>query len=567
MLRSCTLVLERLSSRMLRACCWVCVALVPVGLAAQEGSSLLSLLPTEGRAVSVGQEVHGELRASDHVDHRGNHLQAWEIRGDAGRSVVVDLVSQPLDPYLFVVGPGLGEGLSDDDGGSDLNSRLCVEFPASGSYRIVASALRGATGAYTLRVRTAEADEGCDEQGQWQSGPEVALEEMSFTGTLTLDRAVEGSFGSQDPVFRGSFVQAWALEGRAGQTVAIDLTSEELDTYLFVLGPGLDLLSDDDGGDGYDSRLCVELPETGTYRIVASTFGDESPGPYRLLASADPGPGEPGACDSYEVSMDVFLPELPVAGRTLRVGAVASSELDRGDAQDPSDGSYMEAWSLRLEAGQEVAVDMVSQEFDTYLFLLGPGIDGFDRNDDGAGACNARLSFTAPETGTYRVVASSFGSGTTGRYELHVTSEPGPEHDGPCPGDTGMNMELGLGSRGADAADLAALPVVGALSPGYGHQGTLTSDDPVLDDSYAHAWELRGTAGEALTVELISDDFDSYLYLTGPGLDVLSDDDGAGSLDSRIEVTFPETGTYRVVATTFDDFGTGAYRLRTIRTR
>lgn len=431
MLRSCNLVLERLSSRMLRACCWACAALVPVGLAAQEGPSLLSLLPTEGRAVGVDQEVHGELRASDHVDHRGNYLQAWEIRGDPGRSVVVDLVSQPLDPYLFVVGPGLGQGLADDDGGSGLNSRLCLEFPASGSYRIVASALGGTTGVYTLRTRTAETDEECDEQGQWQSGPEVALEEMSFTGTLALDRAVEGSFGSRDPVYRGSFVQAWALEGRAGQTVAIDLTSGELDTYLFFLGPGLDLLSDDDGGDGYDSRLCVELPETGTYRIVASTFGSEA----------------------------------------------------------------------------------------------------------------------------------------TGRYELHVTSAPGPEYDGPCPGDMGTDMDMGMASRGVGAADLEALPVVGTLSPGYGHQGTLTSDDPVLDDSYAHAWELHGSAGETLTVELISDDFDCYLYLTGPGLDVLSDDDGAGSLDSRIEVTFPETGTYRVVATTFGDFGTGAYRVRTIRTR
>lgn len=419
------LVPERMSSFLLGACCWACAGLVPLGLTAQDARSLLTLLPTEGRTLSVGQEVQGELRAGDYINSNGNHVQAWEIRGDAGRSVIVDLVSDPLDSYLIVVGPGLGGGLTDDDGGEGLNSWLCVAFPRSGSYRIVASALGGRTGPYTVRVRAAREDEACDEEGGLRTGPEVALEDLSLTGTLTLGRAVEGRLARQDPVHRGGFVQAWALQGRAGQTVAIDLTSEDLDPYLFFLGPGLETMTDDDGGSGLDSHLCVTLPETGTYRVVASTFGDANTGPYRLVAS-----------------------------------------------------------------------------------VIG---------------------------------------------------------DGSCPDGMDMGMDMGFGE--VTAANLEALPVVGTLTPGYGHDGTLTSDDPILEDGYAHAWDLHGTAGQTVTVELISDDFDCYLYLTGPGLDVLSDDDGAGSLDSRIEVTFPETATYRVVATTFGDFGTGAYQIRTFRTR
>ena len=415
---------------LLTALAWLCVGLVPGALTAQQGQSVLSLLPTEGRTVSVGQEVHGELRDTDYLSYNGRHIQAWEIRGRAGQSVVVDLVSDPLDPYLIVVGPGLGEGLTDDDGGSGLDSRLCVEFPQSGRYRIVASALGSRTGPYTLRVRAAETDERCDEEGDWETGPEVDLEDLSYMGTLRPGGSVQGRLERGDPVHRGGFVQAWALEARAGQSLAIDLTSDPLDPYLFVQGPGLgETLTDDDGGDGFNSRLCFVAPESGTYRVVASTFGDEEPGSYRLVVTTVPAPGEPGACEDYEVG-----------GETAMGG------------------------------------------------------------------------------------------------------EPTVEY-------------------------LTSLPTVGTLSPGYEHEGTLTSDDPLVDGSYAHAWQLHGTAGESVTIELVSGDFDCYLYMTGPGLGVLRDDDGAGNLDSQIVVTFPETGTYTVVATTFGDLDTGAYSIRTFRSR
>ena len=62
-------------------------------------------------------------------------------------------MSDDFDSYLFVVGPGLPEPLSDDDGGEGLNSRLVISFPADGVYRVVASSLGGATGMFTLTVR------------------------------------------------------------------------------------------------------------------------------------------------------------------------------------------------------------------------------------------------------------------------------------------------------------------------------------------------------------------------------------------------------------------------------
>ncbi len=61
---------------------------------------------------------------------------------------------------------------------------------------------------------------------------------------------------------------------------------------------------------------------------------------------------------------------------------------------------------------------------------------------------------------------------------------------------------------------------------------------------------------------MISEDFDAYLYFAGPGLSQpLTDDDGAGDLNSRITVTLPEDGTYRVVASALDGGASGQFQL------
>jgi serine protease Do len=78
----------------------------------------------------------------------------------------------------------------------------------------------------------------------------------------------------------------WGFEATAGQRVTIDLMSDDFDTYLYVTGPGLEEpLSDDDGGDDTDSSLVVTFPQTGTYRIVPSSFGSDGSGDFTLTVS------------------------------------------------------------------------------------------------------------------------------------------------------------------------------------------------------------------------------------------------------------------------------------------
>jgi hypothetical protein len=128
-------------------------------------------------------------------------------------------------------------------------------------------------------------------------------------------------------------------------------------------------------------------------------------------------------------------------------------------------------------------------------------------------------------------------------------------------------------SKGMDPPSELADPAAAAsktddiLVPGEVSGGTLTSDDPVLPDgSHFDVWVYDGYAGEHITVEMRSDEIDSYLLLYGgsPEDPVLlgEDDDGGGGLDARIEVTLPADGEYAVLANTFEGGETGGYAIR-----
>jgi hypothetical protein len=62
-------------------------------------------------------------------------------------------------------------------------------------------------------------------------------------------------------------------------------------------------------------------------------------------------------------------------------------------------------------------------------------------------------------------------------------------------------------------------------------------------------------------VRLDPDAFDTFLAVTGPGLSSPVTDDSGGKLNAEITLTFPESGVYRIVATSTASQATGAFRL------
>ena len=121
------------------------------------------------------------------------------------------------------------------------------------------------------------------------------------------------------------------------------------------------------------------------------------------------------------------------------------------------------------------------------------------------------------------------------------------------------------------AAALAACGQLGAggLQPGQPVSGTLEATEAKSDQNGAVAdtFQLNGRQGEQYTLTLTSEAFDSYLYVRGPGaLSQDNDDDGSGSYNSRLNITFPENGTAQIYVTSFSRNATGAYQLLVERT-
>jgi len=249
---------------------------------AQQGRSIFSALDTGGRTVALGQEQSGSLTNSDALSAGGRRIQVWTLGASLGEEVQIDLRSDDFDAFLYVVGPGLNEGLRDDDGGSGLNSRLCFVLDEPGEYRVVASSLSAETGAFTIAAAAS---------GGTCGGAVETSEIEDLTAFPTEGRSIAagddlvGELTADDATFYGSPAQAWATEGRAGASFSVDLVSDDFDSFLTVLGPGLDeYLTDDDGAGRCDSRISLTFPQSGEYRVIVQTLGVGS-GTYSLTAN------------------------------------------------------------------------------------------------------------------------------------------------------------------------------------------------------------------------------------------------------------------------------------------
>jgi tetratricopeptide (TPR) repeat protein len=94
--------------------------------------------------------------------------------------------------------------------------------------------------------------------------------------------------------------------------------------------------------------------------------------------------------------------------------------------------------------------------------------------------------------------------------------------------------------------------------------GELTEDLPTFEDgTYYESHNFEGSAGEIITIDLMSEDFDTYLLLRSPSGEVIAENDDGSSenTNSRIVVTLPESGTYTLMANSYEAGAMGAYRL------
>ncbi|OUL30973.1 PPC domain-containing protein [Nostoc sp. 106C] len=85
-------------------------------------------------------------------------------------------------------------------------------------------------------------------------------------------------------------------------------------------------------------------------------------------------------------------------------------------------GGFARDYTVKLNKGDNLAVDLASDNFDSIITLLSPDGATLAENDDGPDGTSNSLLFTRiVETGTYIIRVRSFGETGVGKFKLKVT--------------------------------------------------------------------------------------------------------------------------------------------------
>ncbi len=221
----------------------------------------------------AGQQTSGFLTTNDPRLTRNAVYHAYLYTARAGETIVLEVLSDQIDPYAVVQDMAGNALASDDDGGDGLNARLQYTFPSAGPYRLVATTYAANTyGPYTIRVSP---------MGMPATG---GISTTGVMGTISRGQALSGNLTASDPrLQRNAVYHAYLYTARAGETVTIEVLSGALDPYAVVQdAQGNALASDDDGGGNLQARLVYTFPASGVYRLVATTYRADTYGPYTI---------------------------------------------------------------------------------------------------------------------------------------------------------------------------------------------------------------------------------------------------------------------------------------------
>jgi serine protease Do len=219
----------------------------------------------------------------------------------------------------------------------------------------------------------------------------IAIDDQPIVGQLDNDSSLMAD---------NSYFNLYRFEGRAGQRIAIEMSSQEIDPYLILVGPNQqDLGQDDDSAGNSNARIETTLPTTGTYLILANSYAAGEQGRYQLHLNTLRSAASP--------SSSPYLLQ-------------TTGQLSPGDNRLTDNSLYDDYW-FEGQAGQQVTISLNSSEFDTYLILVDSTGERLAENDDrGSNTTNSEIVFTLPRTDRYRVIINSYDETGRGAYALTV---------------------------------------------------------------------------------------------------------------------------------------------------
>ena len=130
---------------------------------------------------------------------------------------------------------------------------------------------------------------------------------------IQCGQTVSDSLATSDCALNdGSYADYWGFQGTPGQSITVTMRSTSVDSYLALLDPqNNDVSEDDNSAGGNDARLSYSLNSSGEWAIAAGSHSPGETGPYTLTLTCSATTGNAPAAPSH-----------------LQATAVSSTEID-----------------------------------------------------------------------------------------------------------------------------------------------------------------------------------------------------------------------------------------------
>lgn len=566
-----------------------CLFAVATTLGAQTTGGYGSLARrATARSITLTRPVDGRLTAADPTFADGSHFQVWKFSASAGDDIAIALSSPEFDAFLMIVAASgaseqpLQMAMADS---ATRVAQLAFRIPADGEYLIVANTLAAqATGRYRLTLRgirdACAAGGPCSVPGTTGGITRISALSPATAKPIALGATENGELTTNDlQLGDSSRFNVWRYDGRAGERLVIDQASKEFDSYLMLArpsatGPALFRENDDapwtlTSPAGENSQIAVELPETGAYLIIATSYRPNTTGRYQLtLRSMEAACAAGGPCEPTPppVRRTFFSTILETPSPTIALGDTIWARLGARD-RSVGDGTRFKAYRFSGRANDEIAIFLDAQSpdatrFDPFLHLLkleGDSLGVVATDDDGGGQRNSLITARLPVSGEYFIVANGLTVADTGNFSVAVmrlADACRTRRVCTLGGDLRRSAPE-VAVRAAPAQPIAmGGSVTGQFDPGSSR---------FADGKPFAVWRYTARAGERAVITNRSDEFDAYLMVYAirgdSTIELARDDDGAGGLHAQIAIEFASAGEYLLVPGSYVANAQGTYRL------
>jgi hypothetical protein len=233
-------------------------------------------------ALALGRQVSGTLTETDPtLESDDSHYDLYTFDAKRGQRLEIQMKSSDVDAFLAWGRLKDGEfdpDETDDDGGGGTDARLRVTVPEDGRYVIRANtALPAQTGAYTLVVQ---------ERAPLPPPPPPAA--------IRAGVLVNGTLSETDPqTDDDAYYDLYRYTGHRGEHLVVTMRADSFDTFV-ALGRMegsrfVELLTEDDGADGTNTRLEYTLDADGDYVIRATSLSGQQTGAYTIQVESGGG--------------------------------------------------------------------------------------------------------------------------------------------------------------------------------------------------------------------------------------------------------------------------------------